>query len=79
MTTKPKLNLPVWAVLLDVLGALMLAAGIILLNGGAGLLEVSADEVKGPGIALIVIGVILMVPLIVVILLKARSSVQTHS
>ena len=73
MTTKRKTKLPVWAVILDVLGAFMLAAGIILLNGGAGLLDVSSTEVRGPAIALIVIGVLLMMPLIAVIVLKARS------
>ena len=73
MTTKRKIKLPVWAVILDVLGALMLAAGIILLNGGAGLLDVSPTEVAGPAIALIVIGVLLMTPLIVVVIRRAAS------
>ena len=52
----------------------MLAAGIILLNGGAGLLDVSSAEVRGPAIALIVIGVLLMMPLIAVIVHRARST-----
>ena len=73
MTTKRKMKLPVWALILDVLGALMLAAGIILLNGGSGLLDVGSTEVRGPAIALIVIGALLMMPLIAVIVLKARS------
>lgn len=73
MTTKRKMKLPAWAVILDVLGAFMLAAGIILLNGGAGLVDVSSTDVRGPAIALIVIGVLLMMPLIAVIVLKARS------
>ena len=73
MTAKRKMKLPVWALILDVLGALMLAAGIILLNGGAGLLDVGSTEVRGPAIVLIVIGALLMMPLIAVIVLKARS------
>ena len=73
MTTKRKMKLPAWAVILDVLGAFMLAAGIILLNGGAGLVDVSSTEVRGPAIALIVMGVLLMMPMIAVIVLKARS------
>ena len=74
MTAKRRMKLPVWAVILDVLGAFMLAAGIILLNGGAGLLDVSSAEVRGPAIALIVIGVLLMMPLIAVIVHRARST-----
>jgi len=71
MMTKRNMKLPVWAVILDVLGALMLAAGIILLNGGAGLIDVGSTEVRGPAFTLIVIGVLLMMPLIVVVIQRA--------
>jgi hypothetical protein len=73
MNEERKIKLPIWAVILDVIGALLLAAGLILLNGGAGLVNADPAEMKGPGIALIVMGVLLMVPLIAVILVRARS------
>jgi hypothetical protein len=74
MNDKRKIKLPIWAVLLDVIGALLLATGLILLNGGAGLVNADPADMQGPGIALIVMGVLLMMPLIAVIFVRARSA-----
>lgn len=73
MNEERKIRLPIWAVILDVIGALLLAAGLILLNGGAGLVSADPADMRGPGIALTVMGVLLMVPFIAVMLIRARS------
>lgn len=74
MNEPKQFKLPAWVILLDVLGALLLAAGLIVLTGGAGLLDADPDSLKAPAIALIVIGALLMLPLIVVVVARVRSA-----
>lgn len=55
--------IPIWALALDVVGAIAVAAGIYAL--------VADTEFANAGVALIIIGALLMMPLVVVIVLRA--------
>jgi hypothetical protein len=73
--SKQKRGLPVWAVILDVLGTLLLAAGIYGIVSG----ELPFAEGLDPvwiGIALILVGALLMMPLVVVLVQRAAVARQ---
>jgi ABC-type glycerol-3-phosphate transport system permease component len=57
--------IPLWALLLDVLGAIAVAAGIYALVADTGF--------RNAGVALIIIGALLMIPLVIVIVVRARN------
>ena len=64
--SKQNSGLPVWILILDVLGTLLLAAGIYSVVSG----ELPFAEVPEPGwigVALIIVGALLMMPLLVVL------------
>ena len=54
-----------WAIVLDLLGILLAAGGIYYLVSSGDMMGMPAADVRGPAIAMIVIGVMLMVPLVV--------------
>ncbi len=65
MSNSPKLRLPVWAIMLDVAGTLLVAAGLFGLFAGESVPAVEALNLEAFAIPLIILGVLLMVPLIV--------------
>lgn len=73
MSEQSKGILPVWAVLLDVVGTLLLAAGLFGRFAGADLLASLPVDLRSISIALIVVGALLMLPLIIVILQRVIS------
>lgn len=70
----PTRRLPMWAIVLDVFGTLLVGGGIFFLTFQGEVLSMPVAELRGPGIAMIVIGVMLMAPLVVTILRQADSS-----
>lgn len=63
-----KFDLPAWAIVLDVIGTLLLAAGIYALVGGDDLLFSDFLDIRPFAIPLIVAGVLLMLPLVGVLM-----------
>lgn len=59
-----KIDLPAWAIVLDVFGTLLLAVGIYALVGGDELLFADFLDIRPLAIPLIVAGVLLMLPLV---------------
>lgn len=59
-------TIPVWALLLDVVGTLVLAAGIYT--------QVVDTGMQRAGIAMIITGALLMVPLVLVVVARAASN-----
>ena len=74
MEEKTQIKLPIWAILLDVFGTLLLAAGLFGLFGGDELLSALPFDLREISIALIVVGALLMLPLIIVIVQRAVST-----
>ena len=73
MGDKPPFSLPVWALALDVIGTLLLAAGLVGLFASAPFLSSLPFDLSEMAIVLIILGVLLMVPLIVVVIQRAVS------
>ena len=61
----PATRFPIWAIVLDVFGTLIAAAGIFLVVSEGEMMGMASDDLTGLGIGLIVVGVMLMVPLVV--------------
>ena len=59
-------TIPVWALVLDVVGTIILAAGIYT--------QVVDTGMQRAGIAMIIIGALLMVPLVLVVVARAVSN-----
>lgn len=66
-------GIPIWTIVLDVIGTLFVAGGLFLLVSDGNLLGMEAAGFRGPAIALIVVGVMLMAPLVAVIIRRAGS------
>ena len=64
-------SIPLWALLLDVIGTLVLAAGLVGMFVDAPLLTSLPFNLSEMAVVLIIFGVLLMVPLIVVLVRRA--------
>lgn len=64
-------SLPVWTIILDVFGTLLVGGGIFFLVTEGEVLGMLAADLQGAAIGMIVVGVMLMVPLIVTVVRKA--------
>lgn len=64
---------PMWPIMLDVIGTLLLGLGIFGQFGGGDLPFLEFMPVQEYAIALILLGVLLMLPLIVVLIRRATS------
>jgi hypothetical protein len=73
MEESGKSSLPVWAIILDLIGTLVLVAGILAQFGGAGALLPDTPETRALGFVLILAGVLLMAPLVVILIRRAIS------
>ena len=71
MTGKPALPFPIWMIALDVMGTLLLGLGLFGLYGGLAVDDMSPAEIQSAAVALIVFGVLLMLPLVVTLVRKA--------
>lgn len=66
-------QLPIWAIILDVIGALLLALGIIAQFGGDAVALPEFLDVRAFSIVLIFAGLLLMVPMIIIVIRRATS------
>lgn len=73
---KKQLGLPAWAVMLDVVGTVLLAAGLYGSFAQSELPFAETIDLRANATALIVIGVFLMLPLLVVIVRHVASQAQ---
>lgn len=73
MESNQKFRLPLWAIVLDILGTVMLVLGILALFGGDGALFPETPEIRALAFVLIFAGVLLMLPLIIIIIRRATS------
>lgn len=71
MTDKPALAFPIWMIALDVTGTILLGLGLFGLYGGLTVDGMSPAEIQSVAVALIVFGVLLMLPLVVTLVRKA--------
>lgn len=71
MNEKSPQKMPLWALILDGVGTLVLAAGLVGLFTGAPFLSKLPFDLDEVAIVLIILGVLLMVPLIVVLIQRA--------
>ena len=71
MNEKSPQKMPLWALILDGVGTLVLAAGLVGLFAGAPFLSKLPFDLDEVAIVLIILGVLLMVPLIVVLIQRA--------
>lgn len=69
-------SLPVWTIILDVFGTLLVGGGIFFLVTEGEVLGMPAADLQGAAIGMIVVGVMLMVPLIVAVVRKAAGQSQ---
>lgn len=67
-------GLPIWAIILDVFGTVLVGAGIYVLVSGAKFMGMQPADLKGPAIAMITVGGMLMVPLLVAIVKLANAN-----
>jgi hypothetical protein len=63
--------LPVWAIILDLIGTLVLVVGILAQFGGEGALFPESPETRALAYVLILAGVLLMAPLVVILIRRA--------
>ena len=63
-----------WAVILDVFGSLLAGLGIYLLVAEGEVMGIPAAELRGPGIGMLVVGIMLMVPLVAAITRRIKAS-----
>ena len=68
------MKLPAWAILLDVIGTLLIAAGIFGLAAAEETLSGLPVNLAETAVALIVLGALLMLPLVLVVVQRVRSS-----
>lgn len=73
MDNSHKRGLPIWTVILDVIGTLVLALGVFGLVGGNERIFPEFIDNQAFSIVLIFAGVLLMVPLIIVLIRRATS------
>jgi len=64
-------KMPLWALILDGVGTLFFAAGLVGLFAGAPFLSSLPIDLGKMAVVLIILGVLLMVPLIVVLIQRA--------
>ena len=73
MSDKATFSIPMWALILDVIGTLLLAAGLVGVFAAAPFLSSLPFDLSEMAVVLIILGVLLMVPLIVVVIQRAVS------
>lgn len=66
-------GLPIWAIVLDVFGTVLVGGGIYVLVSSAEFMGMQPADLKGPAIAMITVGGMLMVPLLVAIVKLANA------
>ena len=71
MSEQQTASIPLWALLLDVIGTLILAAGLVGMFVDAPFLTSLPFNLNNMAVVLIILGVLLMVPLIVVLVQRA--------
>ncbi len=71
MNEKQAASIPMWALLLDVIGTLVLAAGLVGMFVDAPFLTSLPFNPSEMAVVLIILGVLLMAPLIVVLVQRA--------
>ena len=71
MSGNAAIKMPLWALILDGVGTLLLAAGLVGLFGGEPFLSSLPVDLGKMAVVLIILGVLLMVPLIVVLIQRA--------
>ena len=64
--------LPLWVLLLDAAGSLLIAAGLFLLFAGENLFDVEADDLTAMAVSLIVIGATMMIPLLKAVIQRPK-------
>lgn len=74
MQDKRKIRFPAWAVILDLFGTLLLAAGIYAQIAGDDQVFPEFLRVQEFSILLILLGVLLMLPLVIVVIRQVVSS-----
>jgi len=74
MTDRQSLPWPIWVLALDVIGALLVAVGIIGLVEGVLPDSIDAERVRPLAIASIVIGALLMLPFVVTVIRQATGA-----
>jgi hypothetical protein len=74
MEDKQKTGLPLWAILLDVLGTLVLVLGIYAQIAGDDFLAPASIDSNALSIVLIIAGVLLMLPLVIAVIKRAAAS-----
>ncbi len=73
---KTQAGLPAWAVILDVIGTVLLAAGLYGLFAQSEAPFAETVDLRANATALIVIGVFLMLPLLVAVVRRVASQAQ---
>ena len=63
---------PVWAIVLDVFGTLLVAGGVFVLASDGEVAGIQVAELRGPAIAMLVVGGMLMVPLVVSVIKRVN-------
>ncbi len=76
MEDRQKTGLPLWAIILDVLGTLVLVLGIYAQIAGDDFLASASIDSNALSIVLILAGVLLMLPLVIAVIKRAASSRQ---
>lgn len=64
-------RIPIWALILDIVGTLCLAAGLYGLFAGGDPPFSDVVDLRANAVALIVIGILLMIPLLVAVIRRA--------
>ena len=67
-------GLPVWVIILDVFGTLLIGGGIFLLVTDGQVMGMPAADLKGAGIGMLVVGGMMTVPLVVWAVKRAGSA-----
>ncbi len=67
-------KLPAWALALDIVGTLFLAAGLLGLFAVDSLQLPGADTLETLAVPLVILGILLMIPLVAIAVLNAVSS-----
>ena len=67
-------SLPVWVIILDVFGTLLIGGGIFLLVTDGEVMGMPAADLQGAAIGMLVIGGMMAVPLVVWAVNRARSA-----
>ena len=73
MSDRNRLPWPIWALILDVVGTLLLAAGLYGMFGGDDLVFAEIVDLHALGIPLVIFGVLLIAPFVAFTISHART------